>query len=59
MNEKYNITIIKTKDGFEAVVESPALRVVAATFEEAALEIERALVTWRLDQERKQQSIPA
>lgn len=59
MNEQYNIRVTRTQSGYEAVVESPALRVEASTLETVLLEIERALVTWRLEQDRKQQAIPA
>ena len=58
MSETYNIRVTKIENGYEAIVESPALRVEASTFEAALLEIQRALVTWRIDQERKA-SMPA
>lgn len=62
MNETYTIKVTCIReDLFEAVVESPALRVEAPTFKKVMLEIERALVKWRLDQDRKPQqtAIPA
>lgn len=62
MNEVYSIKVTCIReDLFEAVVESPALRVEAPTFKKVMLEIERELVRWRLDQDRQQQqaAIPA
>ncbi len=54
MNETYNIRVTCIReDLFEAVIETPALRVEASTFKAAMLEIERALVTWLIDQDRK------
>jgi hypothetical protein len=53
LGEQYNIRVTRIENGYEAVIESPALRVEAQTLETVLLEIERALVTWLLDQDRK------
>lgn len=56
MNETYNIRVTKTENGFEAVVESPALRVEAATLDGVLLAIEQALATWLMNADRQAQA---
>ena len=45
-NETYNIRVTKIESGYEAVIESPALRVEAATLDGVLMAIEQALATW-------------
>lgn len=55
-HKTYSFTVMKTVDGFEATIPKIKATVKGNTFDEVALEAERALATWLMERDKAKQS---